>query len=111
MAYSMPEYLRRSTFNYITTVGSKSEEEFGLEVGLNLLLFYNALDKDEFARYENDWVTIHNQRIIECGQMYDDDKLTCILKAMPGAVQLSVDQTKLSYCKPARMVTVQYVND
>ncbi|CAB4402301.1 unnamed protein product [Rhizophagus irregularis] len=43
--YSMPEYLRRSAFNSITKVGSKSDEKFDLEVGLNLLFFYNALDK------------------------------------------------------------------
>ncbi|CAB4396222.1 unnamed protein product [Rhizophagus irregularis] len=61
----MPEYLRRSAFNSITKVGSKSDEEFDLEVGLNLLFFYNALDKGEFSGRENDWVTVHNQRIIE----------------------------------------------
>ena len=57
----MPEYLRRSAFNNITKVGSKSDEEFGLEVGLNLLFFYNALDKGEFAGCESNWVTVHNK--------------------------------------------------
>ncbi|PKC05054.1 hypothetical protein RhiirA5_361761 [Rhizophagus irregularis] len=85
----MPEYLRRSAFNSITKVGSKSDEEFDLEVGLNLLFFYNALDKGEFSGRENDWVTVHNQRIIEYyGQKYDDDKLNSIFKTMPGAVQI-----------------------
>ncbi|RGB26739.1 hypothetical protein C1646_720388 [Rhizophagus diaphanus] len=109
--YSMPEYLRRSAFNNITKVGSKSDEEFGLEVGLNLLFFYKAFDKGEFAGRENDWVTVHNQRIIEYGQMYDDDKLSCILKTMRGAVQIPVNQTKLPRCPPARMVTVRRVNN
>ena len=58
--YSMPEYLRRSAFNNIAKVGSKSDEELGLEVGLNLLFFYKAFDKGEFAGRENDWVTVHN---------------------------------------------------
>src|SRR3954468_2287857 len=89
--YSMPEYLRRSAFNNITKVGSKSDEEFGIEVGLNLLFFYKAFDKGEFAGRENDWVTVHNQRIIEYGHQYDDDKLSCILKTMHGAVQLPVN--------------------
>ncbi|CAB5358984.1 unnamed protein product [Rhizophagus irregularis] len=80
----MPGYLRRSAFNSITKVGSKSDEEFDLEVGLNLLFFYNALDKGEFSGRENDWVTVHNQRIIEYyGQKYDDDKLNSIFKTMP----------------------------
>src|SRR5581483_738247 len=60
--HSMPEYLRRSAFNNITKVVSESDKEFGLEVGLNLLFFYNALDKGEFVGHENDWVTVHNQR-------------------------------------------------
>ena len=102
----MPEYLRRSAFNNITKVGSKSDEEFGLEVGLNLLFFYKAFDKGEFAGRENDWVTVHNQRIIEYGQMYDDDKLSYILETMPGAVQIPVSQKKLPHCPLARMVTV-----
>jgi hypothetical protein len=59
----MPDYLRRSAFNNITKVGSESDKEFGLEVGLNLLFFYNKLDNGEFAGHENDWVTVHNQRI------------------------------------------------
>jgi len=110
----MPEYLRRSAFNNITKVskvGSKSEEEFDLEAGLNLLFFYNALDKGEFAGRENDWVTVYNQRIIEYGQMYDDETLNYILKTKPGAVQIPVDQTKLPRSPPARLVTVQRVNN
>ncbi|CAG8608801.1 968_t:CDS:2, partial [Dentiscutata heterogama] len=90
--YSMPDYLRRGAFNNITKVGSKSDEEFGLEVGVNLIFFYNALDD-------------------ECGQMYDDDKLNCILKTMPGAVQIPVNQKKLPRSPPARMVTVRRVNN
>jgi len=108
---SMPEYLRRSAFNNITRIGSKSDEEFGLEVGLNLLFFYNALDKDEFAGHENEWVTVHNQKVIEYGQMYDDDKLDHILEIMPGAIQLPVDQTKLPRSPPTKMVTVQRINN
>ncbi|RGB24831.1 hypothetical protein C1646_772560 [Rhizophagus diaphanus] len=37
------------------------------------------------------------------GQKYDDDKLNSILKTMPGAVQIPVDQTKLPRSPPARM--------
>ncbi|GES89486.1 hypothetical protein GLOIN_2v1480732 [Rhizophagus clarus] len=109
--HSMPEHLRRSAFNNITKVGSKSSEELGLEVGLNLLFFYNALDKGEFAGRENDWVTIHNQKIIEYGQKYDYVKMGSILKIMPDAIQIPVDQTKLPRCPPARMVTVRRVNN
>jgi len=91
----MPDYLRRCAFNNIVRVGSEYDEEFDLEVGLNLIFFYDALDKGEFAGHDDEWVTVNNQRVIEYGQMYDNKKLSQILELMPGAVQLPVDQTKL----------------
>ncbi|RIB16029.1 hypothetical protein C2G38_1541330 [Gigaspora rosea] len=100
---SMPEYLRESAFDKIANI----EFEFDDEVGYNLLFFYNALDKGEFAGHESEWVTVHKQRVIEYGQRYDDDKLDYILETMPGAVQIPVDQTRLP-CNPlAKMVIVQ----
>ncbi|CAG8600888.1 5979_t:CDS:2, partial [Racocetra fulgida] len=84
----MPEYLRGSAFNKIANV----EFEFDDEVGYNLLFFYNALDKGEFAGHENE---------------YDDDKLNYILETMSGAVQVPVDQTRLPCNPPAKMVIVQ----
>ena len=92
---SMPDYLRRGAFNDIARVGSEYDEEFDLEVGLNHIFFYDALDKGEFAGHDDEWVTVNNQRVIEYGQMYDNKKLSQILELMPGAVQLPVDQTKL----------------
>ncbi|GES93166.1 hypothetical protein GLOIN_2v1480732 [Rhizophagus clarus] len=67
---SMPEYIRRGTFIYIT---DDDDEEFELEVGLNYLFFYNALDNGEFAERKNEWVTVHKQRVVGYGQRYDDD--------------------------------------
>ncbi|CAG8597027.1 1159_t:CDS:2 [Paraglomus occultum] len=100
---SMPEYLRRSAFENIADV----DFEFDDEVGFNLLFFYNALDRGEFSEHENEWVTVHKQRVIEYGQKYDDDKLNCILETMPGAVQIPVDQKRLPRNPPAKMVIVQ----
>jgi len=100
---SMPEYLRRSAFENIADV----DFEFDDEVGFNLLFFYNALDSGEFSEHENEWVTVHKQRVIEYGQKYDDDKLNCILETMPGAVQIPVDQKRLPRNPPAKMVIVQ----
>ena len=103
----MPEYLRRSAFENIADV----DFEFDDEVGLNLLFFYNALDNGEFAEHKDEWATVHKQRVIEYGQRYDYDRLSDILETMPGAVQLQVDQTKLPRSPPAKMVTVQHVNN
>jgi hypothetical protein len=105
---SMPEYIRRGTFIHIT---DDDDEEFGSEVGLNYLFFYNALDNGKFTEHKNEWVTVHKQRVVEYGQRYDDDRLSYILETMPGAVQLPVDQTKLPRSPPAKMVTVQRVNN
>ncbi len=71
----MLKYLRRSAFKNITNVRFESDKKFRLKVGLNLLFFYNVLDKGEFVSYESKWVTVHKQRVIEYGQIYDDDKL------------------------------------
>src|SRR5689334_9563097 len=98
----MPEYLRESAFENIADV----DFEFDDEVGFNLLFFYNALDNGEFSEHKNEWVTVHKQRVIEYGQRYDDDKLSCILETMPGAVQIPVDQKCLPRNPPAKMVIV-----
>ncbi|CAG8730339.1 20278_t:CDS:2 [Gigaspora margarita] len=99
----MPEYLRGSVFNNIANI----EFEFDDKVGYNLLFFYNALDKGEFAGHESEWVMVHKQRVLEYGQRYDDDKLNYILETMPGAIQVPVDQTQLPCNPPAKMVVVQ----
>ncbi|RHZ81489.1 hypothetical protein Glove_120g172 [Diversispora epigaea] len=100
---SMPEYLRQSAFENIADV----DFEFDDEVGFNLIFFYKALDKGEFAEHENEWVTVHKQRVIEYGQRYDDEKLDETLEIMPGAIQLPVKQKYLPRNPPAKMVIVQ----
>ncbi|CAG8500512.1 8571_t:CDS:2, partial [Acaulospora morrowiae] len=103
---SMPERFRKNAFRKIADV----EFEFDDEIGFNLIFFYNALDRGEFIGHENEWVTVHNQNIIEYGQEYNDDQLNHILETMPGAIQLPVDQTRLPRSKPAKMVIVQRAN-
>ncbi|RHZ63319.1 hypothetical protein Glove_330g99 [Diversispora epigaea] len=100
---SMPEYLKRGAFINIADVPFESDDE----VGFNLLFFYNALDKGEFAGRKHEWVTVYKQRVIEYGSRYNDDKLTDIIEAMPGTVQIPVDQTQLPQNPLAKMVIVQ----
>ncbi|CAG8667432.1 3469_t:CDS:1, partial [Paraglomus brasilianum] len=45
----------------------------------------------EFTGHENEWVTVHNQKIAEYGKEYSDDQLDYVLETMPGAIQLPVD--------------------
>ncbi|CAG8633318.1 5169_t:CDS:2, partial [Ambispora gerdemannii] len=104
---SMPERFRRNAFRKIADV----EFEFDDEIGFNFIFFYNALDKGEFAGHENEWVTVHNQKVIEYGQEYRNDKLDYILETMPGAIQLPVDQTRLPRSKPAKMMIGQRTNN
>jgi hypothetical protein len=103
----MPEYLRRYCFSQITDTESK----LNVQIGCDILFFYNALERGEFSGYENYWVTVYNQKIIEYGQRYSDDKLNYILKKMPGAVQLPVDQKCLPRSKPRRMVIAKCINN
>ncbi|CAG8787824.1 4842_t:CDS:2, partial [Racocetra persica] len=56
-------------------------------------------------------VMIHNQKVIEYGQEYNNDQLNNTLEDMPGAIQLPIDQTHLPYSKPAKMVIVQRINN
>ncbi|CAG8593483.1 15652_t:CDS:2 [Acaulospora morrowiae] len=104
---SMPERFRRNAFRKIADV----EFEFDDEIGFNFIFFYNTLDKGEFAGHENEWVTVHNQKVIEYGQEYRNDQLDYILETMPGAIQLPVDQTRLPRSKPAKMVIGQCTNN
>ncbi|CAG8487997.1 12414_t:CDS:2, partial [Funneliformis caledonium] len=104
---SMPEYLRKSAFYDIAEDGP----DFDAEIGFNIIFFYNALDRGEFIGHENEWVTVYKQKVLECGQRYDDDKLTSVLDAMPSAVQIPVDQTRLPRGPPTKMVTVYRTNN
>ncbi|RHZ51565.1 hypothetical protein Glove_476g20 [Diversispora epigaea] len=99
----MPEYLRRDAFINIADVPFESDDE----VGFNLLFFYKELDKGKFSGHEHEWVTVCKQRVIEYGPRYDNNKLDNILEAMPGTVQIPVDQTRLPRNPPTKMVIVQ----
>ncbi|CAH1769171.1 15160_t:CDS:2, partial [Entrophospora sp. SA101] len=104
---SMPEYLRRHSFRIIADI----EFEFDDEVGFNFIFFYNALDRGEFTGHENEWVTVHNQKVVEYGEEYSNDQLNYVLETMPGAIQYPVDQTHLPLrSKPAKMVISQRAN-
>ncbi|CAG8545522.1 14346_t:CDS:2 [Ambispora leptoticha] len=104
---SMPEYLRRHSFRIIADI----EFEFDDEVGFNFIFFYNALDRGEFTGHENEWVTVHNQKVVEYGKEYSDDQLDYVLETMPGAIQHPVDQTHLPLrSKPAKMMISQRAN-
>ncbi|CAG8773584.1 9695_t:CDS:2, partial [Acaulospora morrowiae] len=50
---SMPKYLRSHAFRNIADL----EFEFDEEAGLNIIFFYNALDRGEFSGHENEWAT------------------------------------------------------
>ncbi|CAG8673204.1 9347_t:CDS:2, partial [Ambispora leptoticha] len=71
------------------------QSSHGQELQLDFIFFYNVLDGDKFARHENKWVMVHNQKMLEYGQEYDGDQLDNILKTMSGIIQLSVNQKLL----------------
>ena len=77
------------------------------EAAQNMLYFYEKLDQGEFAGHRNDWVLVYNQKILEYGPMYDDDKLSDVLDEMPSAIQLPVNQENYPRRPPAKKVVVQ----
>jgi hypothetical protein len=103
----MPEYMRKYCFYQITDV----ESDIDVQIGCNIIFFYNALERREFLGHENDWVTVYNQEIITYGKKYSDDELNHIFKEMPGAIQLPVNQKSLPRGKRRKMVTTERVNN
>ena len=56
-------------------------------------------------------MTVYNQEIIEYGKEYSDDESIHLLKNMPGAIQLPVNQKSLPRSKKRKMVTTERIND
>ncbi|CAJ0647210.1 4965_t:CDS:2 [Entrophospora sp. SA101] len=69
---------------------SDVEFEFDDEIGFNFIFFYNTFDRGGFTGHENEWVTVHNQKVVDYGKEYSDDQLNYVLETMPGAIQLPV---------------------
>ena len=103
----MPEYMRRHCFFQITDYESDIDD---VQIGRNIIFFYNALDKGEFLGHENDWVTVYKQEIIEYGKGYNEDELFQILEKMPGVIQLPVNQKSLPRSEKRKMVTTRRIN-
>lgn len=104
----MPEYMRRNCFFRITDYESNIDD---VQIGRNIIFFYNALDKGEFLGHENCWVTVYNQEIIEYGKEYSDDELIQIFEKMPGVIQLPVNQKSLPRSEKRKMVTTRRINN
>ncbi|RIB11347.1 hypothetical protein C2G38_2145636 [Gigaspora rosea] len=86
-------------------------EEKRLDFRRDVTTYELARQKGEFTGHENEWVTVHNQKVVEYGKEYSDDQLDYVLETMPGAIQHPVDQTHLPLrSKPAKMVISQRAN-
>ncbi|RUP03408.1 hypothetical protein BC936DRAFT_140579 [Jimgerdemannia flammicorona] len=101
---SMPELFKSQAFKGIIYADDDEEsvEYIDNVAAFNLLSFYDKLDKGDFVGHENEWVVIHNQAVERFGPELKGDEGADILEAMPGAIQLPVDQSRLSCSKPAK---------
>ncbi|RUP44864.1 hypothetical protein BC936DRAFT_148925 [Jimgerdemannia flammicorona] len=110
---SMPELFRSQTFEGIIDADDDEEsvEYINNAAAFNLLSFYYKLDKDEFVGHENEWVVIYNQAVERFGPELKGDEGADILEAIPGAIQLPVDQSCLPRSKPTKKVDSKHTAD
>src|ERR1043165_2824774 len=69
--------------------------EFDDEVGLNLISFFDKLDKGTFDEHKDCWVLLYKQEVKKYGSEYSSEELECLEDEMPGAVYLPVDKSRL----------------
>ena len=102
----MDEANRGSAFFYLA---DESALEFDDETGLNLIFFFDSIDKGTFDGHKNDWVLVYKQQVKKYGtSKYTSKELEDLEDEMPGAIYLPVDKSRrdnLVKSPPARTVS------
>ncbi|RHZ86851.1 hypothetical protein Glove_43g42 [Diversispora epigaea] len=70
--------------------------EFDDETALNLIFFYDNLDKETFNKHKDNWVLIYKQKVkkYETSE-YMNKELEDLEQEMPGAIYLPVSKLRL----------------
>ncbi|RIA81218.1 hypothetical protein C1645_837357 [Glomus cerebriforme] len=68
--------------------------EFDDEAGLNLISFFDNLDKGTFDEHKDSWVLIYKQEVKKYGSEYTSKELEDLEDEMPGAIYLPVDKLR-----------------
>ncbi|CAG8626251.1 6202_t:CDS:2 [Diversispora eburnea] len=110
-----------SLHNYETRPGQAqkfladdSALEFDDEAGLNLISFFDNLDRGTFDEHKDSWVLTYKQEVKKYGSEYTSKELEDLENEMPGAIYLPVDTKRredLVKVAPARTVNAQHNED
>ncbi|CAG8587675.1 5506_t:CDS:2 [Diversispora eburnea] len=110
-----------SLHNYETRPGQAqkfladdSALEFDDEAGLNLISFFDNLDRGTFDEHKDSWVLIYKQEVKKYGSEYTSKELWDLENEMPGAIYLPVDTKRredLVKVAPARTVNARHNED
>jgi hypothetical protein len=107
----MDEANRGSAFFYLA---DEPALEFDDETGLNLIFFFDNIDKGTFDGHKNDWVLVYKQQVKKYGtSKYTGKELEDLEDEMPGAIYLPVDKLRrdnLVKSPPARTVSAHRAN-
>ncbi|CAJ0759996.1 11686_t:CDS:2, partial [Entrophospora sp. SA101] len=105
---SMDDCDKRTVFFYLT---DEDPLEYDDEAGLNLLFFFDSIDKGTFDEHKDSWVLVYKQEVKKYGTSeYTSKELEDLEDEMPGAVYLPVDKLhrdRLVKALPARTVRIQ----
>ncbi|CAG8722369.1 7942_t:CDS:2, partial [Funneliformis caledonium] len=85
---SMNENDRDTAFIYLT---DEYALEFDDEAGLNLIFFFDNIDKGTFDEHKDDWVLVYKLEVKKYGSEYTSKELVDLEEKMPGAIYLPVD--------------------
>src|SRR5581483_12505546 len=86
--------------------------EFDDETALNLIFFYDNIDKGSFDDHKDEWVLVlvYKQEVKKYGPEYTGKELEDLEDEMPGAIYLPVDKSRrLIKSPPARTVSARHV--
>lgn len=111
---SMHENIRKQIFWAFTDEIDALESD--REFALNVIYFYDSLEKGLFNDHGENWVLVHKQKVVKYGGTITNQQIEALELEMPGALYLPVDpllREKIVNPKilPARAVHSQRSNN
>ena len=107
---SMDDCDKHTVFFYLT---DEDALEYDDETALNLIFFFDNIDKGTFDEHKDSWVLVYKQEVKKYGSEYTGKELVNLEEEMPGAIYLPVDKShrdNLAKSPPARTVSAQRAN-
>ncbi|CAB4434799.1 unnamed protein product [Rhizophagus irregularis] len=107
----MDDINRSTAFFYLA---DESALEYDNESALNLIFFYNSINKKTFDKHKDDYVLVYKQEVKKYGiSEYTSKKLEVLEDEMPGAIYLPVNKSRHDSAvksPPAKTVFAYHAN-